>query len=185
MDTLMKTNRYLKLWSVILVAVVMSLSASAQRLPKLTLTDIRGNSVCLDTLCADGRPVIVDVFATWCHPCLRELAAIHEVWDDWQAEANVRLVAIAIDEGQNASKVRPLADSNGWKWQVLLDPNSQLIRALGIQSIPYVMVLDGKGNIAYKHLGYTDGAEEELLEKVKELSAMKEKKPAARKTRRK
>ncbi len=185
MDTLMKTNRYLKLLCAVFMAAFVTLTASAQRLPKLTLTDIRGNSVCLDTLCADGRPVIVDVFATWCHPCLRELAAIHEVWDEWQEEADVRLVAIAIDEGQNASKVRPLADRNGWKWQVLLDPNSQLIRALGIQSIPYVMVLDGKGNIAYKHLGYTDGAEEELLEKVKELSATREKKPAARKAKKK
>ena len=68
---------------------------------------------------------------------------------------------------------------------MLLDPNSQLTRALGIQSIPYVMVLDGKGNIAYKHLGYTDGAEEELLEKVKELGGTKEKKPAARKGKKK
>ena len=185
MDTLMKTNRYLKFLCAVFMAAFVTLTASAQRLPKLTLTDIRGNSVCLDTLCADGRPVIVDVFATWCHPCLRELAAIHEVWDEWQEEADVRLVAIAIDEGQNASKVRPLADRNGWKWQVLLDPNSQLTRALGIQSIPYVMVLDGKGNIAYKHLGYTDGAEEELLEKVKELSATREKKPAARKAKKK
>jgi len=185
MDTLMKTNRYLKLLCAVFMAAFVTLTASAQRLPKLTLTDIRGNSVCLDTLCADGRPVIVDVFATWCHPCLRELAAIHEVWDEWQEETDVRLVAIAIDEGQNASKVRPLADRNGWKWQVLLDPNSQLTRALGIQSIPYVMVLDGKGNIAYKHLGYTDGAEEELLEKVKELSATREKKPAARKAKKK
>lgn len=179
MDTLNKnTSCYMKRCFFILMTAMLTLTASAQRLPKITLTDIRGNSVALDTLTADGRPVIIDVFATWCHPCLRELAAIHEVWDDWQEEADVRLIAISIDEGQNASKVRPLADRNGWKWQVLLDPNSQLTRALGIQSIPYVMILDGKGNIAYKHLGYTDGAEEELLEKVKELGGTKEKKSA-------
>ena len=168
----MKTNYLLKLCCVTLL-VAFSLSGNAQRLPKITLTDIHGKSVSLDTLCADGRPVIVDVFATWCHPCLRELSAIHEVWDEWQEETDVRLVAISIDEGQNASKVRPLADRNGWKWEVLLDPNGQLPRALGIRSIPYVMVLDGKGNIVDKHLGYNDGAEEELLEKIKELNSGK------------
>ena len=35
--------------------------------------------------------------------------------------------------------------------------------------IPYVLIVDGKGNIVYKHQGYTDGAEEELMEKVRSL----------------
>ena len=38
---------------------------------------------------------------------------------------------------------------------------------MGVQLIPYVVIVDGKGNIVYKHQGYTDGEEEELLEKVK------------------
>ena len=52
---------------------------------------------------------------------------------------------------------------------MLLDPNSDFKRALGIQMIPYVIIVDGKGNIVYKHNGYTDGAEKELIEKVREL----------------
>ena len=52
---------------------------------------------------------------------------------------------------------------------MLLDPNSDFKRALGIQMIPYTLIVDGKGNIVYKHNGYTEGAEEELIEKVREL----------------
>ena len=116
-----------------------------------------------------GQLVLVDFFATWCKPCNRELKAIHEVYPDWQEETGVKLIAVSIDQAQNINKVKPLVDANGWEYDVLLDPNGDFKRALGIQMIPYVLIVDGKGNIVYKHNGYTDGAENELIEKVREL----------------
>lgn len=138
------------------------------KLPKLTLKNIDGKTVRLDTLSNHGKPMIVSFFATWCKPCNRELKAINEVYADWQEETGVKLIAVSIDQAQNINKVKPLVDENGWNYEVLLDPNGDLKRALGVQLIPYVMVLDGKGNIVFKHNGYTDGAEVELYEKVKE-----------------
>ena len=145
-----------------------ALTASAQ-MPVVTLNDIDGNKVRTDTLAAPGRPVIVSFFATWCKPCMRELSAIAEVYDDWQADTGVELIAISIDEAQTSQRVKPLVDANGWPYRVLLDPNGELKRALGIQLIPFVMILDENGQIVYKHNGYNDGAENELLEKLIEL----------------
>ena len=82
----------------------------------------------------------------------------------------MRLVAVSIDQAQNINTVKPLVDQNGWRYDVLLDRNGELRRALGIQMIPFTVLLDGKGNIVYKHNGYTDGAEVELYEKVKEAA---------------
>ena len=138
-------------------------------LPKLTLRNIEGKSVRLDTLSNQGKPMIVSFFATWCKPCNRELQAINEVYADWQEETGVKLIAVSIDQAQNINKVKPLVDEHGWPYEVLLDPNGDFKRALGIQMIPYVIVCDGKGNIVYKHNGYTEGAEAELIEKVREL----------------
>ena len=81
----------------------------------------------------------------------------------------MKLIAVSIDQAQNINKVKPLVDGNGWTYDVLLDPNSEFKRALGIQMIPYVLIVDGKGNIVYKHNGYTEGAEAELIEKVRGL----------------
>lgn len=148
--------------------LVCALAANAQ-MPAVTLTDIDGNKVSTDTLSAPGRPVIVSFFATWCKPCMRELSAIAEVYDDWQADTGVELIAISIDEAQTSQRVKPLVDANGWPYRVLLDPSGELKRALGIQLIPFVMILDEKGQIVYKHNGYTDGAENELLDKLIEL----------------
>ena len=67
--------------------------------------------------------------------------------------------------------MKPLVDGNGWEYEVLLDPNSDFKRALGVQMIPHVLVIDGNGKIAESRSGYTEGSEGHLLEKVKELLA--------------
>lgn len=155
---------------ILLFFVGFAVVAEAQ-LPSVTLKDIDGKIVKTDTLSNGGKPFIIDFFATWCKPCNRELTAISEVYEDWQDETGVKLIAVSIDQAQNINKVRPLVDNHGWTYEVLLDPNSDFKRALGVQTIPYVLIVDGKGNIAYRHNGYVEGAEEELIEKVRELLA--------------
>ena len=59
------------------------LTANAQ-LPSVTLKDMNGKTVRTDTLSNNGKPFIIDFFATWCKPCNRELKAINEVYADWQ-----------------------------------------------------------------------------------------------------
>lgn len=167
-------NKYFIMKKYVLALTVLLLGfigdAMAQ-LPSVTLKDINGKTITTDTLNNGGKPFIIDFFATWCKPCNRELTAISEVYDDWKKETGVKIFAVSIDQAQNINKVRPLVDQEGWEYDVLLDPNSDFKRALGIQMIPYVLVCDGKGNIVYRHNGYTDGAETELIEKVRELIA--------------
>lgn len=154
----------------VLAALFALVGSAFAQLPKVTLKDINGKAVTTDTLNNGGRPFIIDFFATWCKPCNRELDAIAEVYEDWVEETGVKIFAVSIDQAQNINKVKPLVDNHGWDYDVLLDPNSDLKRALGIQMIPYVLIVDGQGNIVYKHNGYTDGAENELIEKVRELA---------------
>jgi thiol-disulfide isomerase/thioredoxin len=146
-----------------------ALYCTAQQLPSVQLKDINGKTVDTATLSNDGKPFIISFFATWCKPCLRELNSIHEMYADWQDETGVKLVAISIDEAQNINKVKPLVDRFSWDYDVLLDPNSDFKRALNVNLIPAVFIIDGKGNIAESRSGYTDGSENHLIEKVREL----------------
>ncbi|MBO4826751.1 MAG: TlpA family protein disulfide reductase [Prevotella sp.] len=159
-----------KLLIIALLAFAVQVNKTFAQLPSVTLKTIDGQTVRTDTLSNNGRPFIIDFFATWCKPCNRELDAIAEVYDEWREETGVKIFAISIDQAQNINKVKPLVSNHGWEYDVLLDPNGDLKRALGIQMIPFVLVCDGKGNIVYKHNGYTDGAESELIEKVRELT---------------
>ena len=155
--------------SILFVAFMLSVNSAKGQLPAVTLKNISGEAVRTDTLSNNGKPFIIDFFATWCKPCNRELDAIAEVYEDWQQETGVKIFAVSIDQGQNINKVKPLVDNHGWEYDILLDPNGDFKRALGCQMIPFTLIVDGKGNIVYKHNGYTDGEEMELLEKVRDL----------------
>jgi alkyl hydroperoxide reductase subunit AhpC len=102
---------------------------------------------------------------------LRELEAIKEVYEDWQEETGVKLIAVSIDDAQNVNRVKPLVDRFGWDYEVLLDTNSDFARALNINPklIPSVLIVDGKGNIVESRTGYTDGSENHLIEQIREL----------------
>ncbi len=158
----------MKKFLVAVVALVMSVSAFAE-LPSVQLKDINGKKVDTAQLNNDGRPYIISFFATWCKPCLRELDAINEVYADWQDETGVKLIAVSIDKAQDESKVKPLVNSKGYEYEVLLDPNGDFKRAMGVNMVPTVFVIDGNNNIVETHTQYTDGSEEHLIESVKAL----------------
>lgn len=146
-----------------------TLAVSAQ-LPQVQIKDTKGRAVNAATLSNDGKPFVITFFATWCKPCLRELRAISEVYDDWRDETGMKLYLVSIDDAQNTSKVKPLVDAEGWDYDVLLDPNSDFFRAMGLQTVPHVMVVDGNGKIVHTHSGYTDGAETELIDIIRGLN---------------
>ena len=152
--------------AMLLFAAVESVNA---QLPSFKPKTIEGKTIDTQTLSNDGKPFIIDFFATWCKPCNRELSAISEVYDEWQKETGVKLYAVSIDKAQNANKVKPLVNQHGWEYEVILDPNSEFRKSFGGEMIPFVVICDGDGKIVYKHNGYTEGAEQELIEKVREL----------------
>lgn len=162
-------KRLLFLALVILATLAAAPHASAQ-LPNVTVKDTKGNAVNVAELNNDGKPFVISFFATWCKPCLRELKAIADLYPDWVDETGMKMYIVSIDDAQNTSKVKPLVDAEGWEYDVLLDANSDFLHALGIQTVPHVLVVDGKGKVAYTHSGYTDGAETELIEIIRKLS---------------
>ena len=134
------------------------------QLPNVRLQDIDGNTVQTGSISNDDKPIIISFWATWCKPCLRELKAIHEVYPDWQDETGVKMIIVSIDQAQDANRVKPLVDGFGWEYEVLLDPNGDFKRAMNVQNVPHVFVLDGKGKIVYNHAGYTEGGEQDIYD---------------------
>lgn len=143
----------------LLLAAAMTASAV---LPDVTLRDIHGHDIQVAELAKTGKPVMISFFATWCKPCMRELKAMHDYYADWQDNHGLTIYLVSVDQAQDAQKVKPLVDGNGWEYQVLLDPNGELKRAMNVQSIPHLFVLNSKGDIVYNHVGYTEGDELEL-----------------------
>lgn len=147
-----------------------SLMAQGAKMPdNITIKDIDGQSVQSSVIQNDGKPVIVSFWATWCKPCNRELDAIKEVYDEWQEETGVKLVAVSIDDARSAARVKPWVDGKDWPYEVYRDENKDLARAMNVVNVPHVFILNGEGEIVWQHTSYQDGGEEELIEKVREL----------------
>ena len=150
---------------------IQTTSAQEKRLPEITLSDLEGSKVDVSQLSKEGKIIILSFWATWCVPCKKELTNIMDLYEDWQKEYNVELIAVSIDDSRNLTKVKPTVEGSGWPYRVLVDPNQDLKRALSFQNVPYTVVTDKTGNIAYIHNGYVEGDEFELEEKLKALAA--------------
>jgi cytochrome c biogenesis protein CcmG, thiol:disulfide interchange protein DsbE len=140
-----------------------------QALPNLTIKDVNGNPVNVADYGKSGKITVISFWATWCSPCIKELRNINELLPDWQKDYGVQLVAVSIDNSKNVLKVKPFVDGQGWKFDVLLDTNEDLKRALNVTNPPVTFLVDKQGNIVYTHTGYIEGDEYELEKKIKEI----------------
>jgi thiol-disulfide isomerase/thioredoxin len=157
--------------SIFVIAFFTVSSFSQNRtLPSVKVKNLKGSLVDIQTIENDGKPIVISFWATWCKPCKKELNAIAEVYEDWQDDTGVKLVAISIDDSRSSSKVKPYVNSSGWEYEVYLDPNRDLARSLGVSTVPHTFLLDGDGNIVWEHRGYIEGDEDELLEQIEHIS---------------
>ncbi|MDP5168934.1 MAG: TlpA family protein disulfide reductase [Bacteroidia bacterium] len=138
-------------------------------LPEATVEDMDANRVNTSVFSNDGKPMIISFWATWCKPCLKELAAIEEVYEEWAEETGVKLIAISVDDSRSAPRVRSFVLGSGWEYEVYLDQNGDFKRAMNVVNIPHTFLIDGDGNIVYQHTSYAPGDEEDLFEKIKAL----------------
>ena len=136
------------------------------QLPSVNIKDMEGNSLNFSKISNNGKPIIISFWATWCKPCKAELNTIAEEYDDWVDETGVKLVAVSIDDARSSSRVEPYVNAQGWEYLVLMDPNSDLRRAMGVNNVPHTFLVNGAGKIVWDHNNYSPGDEEELYEKL-------------------
>ena len=144
-------------------------SASYSQIPSVDIKDLNGKVFNTSEFDNKNSPIIISFWATWCKPCKQELENIHELYEDWQEETNVKLIAISIDDSRNTAKIKPLVNAKGWEYEVYQDSNREFATKMGVNPIPHTFLLDGNKKVVWEHVTYADGDEEELYEKVLEL----------------
>jgi len=161
-----------KLLLSLLTTILFSTLSIAQNrtLPSVDVKTLNGGNINITEIENNGKPIVISFWATWCKPCKKELNTIAEVYDDWKDETGVRLVAISIDNARSMAKVVPYVNASDWDYEVYIDPNGDLKRAMGVSTVPHTFLLNGKREIIWQHKGYVDGDEDELLEQIKKLA---------------
>jgi len=166
----MNENKIIMKTSLVLLILFLSFSAISQdKLPNISIKDLKNRNVNLvSDFSEKGKTYVFSFWATWCMPCLRELEAIKEHYDEWSEELNMELVAISIDDSRTEKRIRPLVNGRNWPYTILHDKNQKLKRALSIVNIPYTVVVKNN-KIEYIFNGYSQGEEEELYQSLKKL----------------
>ncbi|MBR4147602.1 MAG: TlpA family protein disulfide reductase [Bacteroidales bacterium] len=153
----------------LLFAVLMITGVQAQQksdLPNVTIKNLQGKDVNIAKLSNNGKPFVITFWATWCGPCIKEHNALDEVYADWKAETGVKIYSVSIDDSRSTAKVKPFVEGKGWDFEVLLDVNKDLARAMNVNNPPYTFLFDGNGKLVYQHSGYFEGAENDLYEEI-------------------
>lgn len=150
--------------------LIFTLGVHAQeQLPNINLKTLDNETVSLRTVSKNNELMVISLWATWCVPCKNELDAINDVYEDWQDEIDVTLYAISIDDSRTVKRVKPLVNGKDWDFEILLDTNNDLKRALGAATVPLTLVVKN-GKIVFRHSGYAPGYEDELFEILQEHS---------------
>jgi peroxiredoxin len=166
-------NTLIALFAMLMVPVlaVAQDKAEGAPIPSVNVKGLDGAIVNTSVITNDGKPIIVSFWATWCKPCVNELNAINEVYEEWQKETGVKLVAISIDDARTTASVAPFINGKGWEFDVYLDPNGDFKRAMNVNMVPHTFLLNGNREVTHQHTSYSPGDEDKLLELIKKVAA--------------
>jgi thiol-disulfide isomerase/thioredoxin len=123
------------------------MAPSATPLPPLTLSSLQGRSVSLAGYA--GKPTVVNLWATWCPPCRREMPALQQA----QA-ANPDVNIVFVNQGEELRSIAAFLDRQGLVLSnVLVDPESRTGAALGHSALPTTLFFDANGRLAGTRIG--------------------------------
>jgi peroxiredoxin len=144
-------------------------NATASQIPDVHVKNLEG--VTVNT--ADWRDdsiLVISFWATWCKPCLVELQTYSELYADWQARTGVRVVAVSIDDSRNARKVPAFVKGRNWPFDVVLDENADLKRAMNVNNVPHTFIVQN-GHVVWQHSAFAPGDEEDVEAEILKLKA--------------
>lgn len=129
----------------------LAVSALGGKCPDFQVKDEDGNIVTLNSL--KGQILILDFWASWCGPCRQEMKNLRRQYDEFK-DRGVQIMSVSLDDSiekwKQACEEEQIPwisthDENGWK-------NSEIRKLFGIQSIPFIVLLDKDGNIVAKNI---------------------------------
>ena len=128
--------------------------------PDFTGELIDGTSITLSEL--QGKPVIINFWATWCGPCVKEMPAFERLKDDFGDKIGI----IAVNCGDDAGTVKDFMEENGYTFPVVLDEEYSISMLYPTNSIPYTVVVDAEGRVTHISTGALDA--DTMYERYKE-----------------
>jgi thiol-disulfide isomerase/thioredoxin len=136
------------LWLVLVTLAPLGNDFAVNSLPEVTLEDIDGNDVHLPSLAESGDLIIVNLWATWCPPCLREMPLLEE------AAKREGVSVVIANQGEDLLPIVRYLDAQALDFRyALLDPSQTLSAQFKAPGLPTTVLFDRQGNTLDVHVG--------------------------------
>ena len=140
-------------------------SVPLQMSPDMHLKSFEGQSVKLSAL--KGKLVFLNFWATWCPPCLAEMPAINELYNEFTSDPNV--VFLMIDADNDPAKSKRFFEKNGYRsplYFLTAVPPAELYAG----TLPTTVVISKSGEIVFREKGAADYASRSFKDFIEELA---------------
>lgn len=159
----------LRLFCCTLFLVVFVTNSYSQDNINVKVKNLNGQEINFsDIISVKDTPVVVSFWATWCIPCIAELDNINDELKERQEQTPFKFIGIAIDDSRTSQRVKSFVKGKGWQFDVFLDINSELKRAVSVTDVPHVLIIKNS-KIVYRHTGYIAGEENNLFKAIESL----------------
>ena len=128
--------------------------------PDFTVTDWEGNSVNLSDF--EGKPTVVNFWASWCGPCQMEMPDFAEKYNEYSEEINFLMVNMTDGNRETIEKAKDFIEDSGYSFPVYFDTEHDAAYTYGIYSLPTTLFIDAEGYGVAQVIGIIRG---ELLQK--------------------
>jgi peroxiredoxin len=113
-------------------------------------------------------PVLLDFWATWCAPCKLTMPHVQALADEY-GDRGLQVVTISEDHPNQHGKIDPFFEDAGLRLPVLLDSQRKVGAKYQVQMLPTSVLIDARGGIVARHVGYQQGQEKELAAQIQAL----------------
>jgi cytochrome c biogenesis protein CcmG, thiol:disulfide interchange protein DsbE len=146
-------------------AAALSAEESGEAAPNFELPDLDGNIKRLSDY--KGQVVVLNFWATWCGPCVREMPMFQAFQERYP-----EMALLGVDEEESPETVRDFIQKMGLTYTILLDEKARLGSDLRVNYLPTTFFIDGQGEIRFRHYGSM--SEEQLTHYLTELEVIQE-----------
>jgi peroxiredoxin len=129
--------------------------------PNFILNDLSGNEK--ELLNGSQKPTLINFWATWCPPCVAEMATIQNLYAN--AEDTFRVIAVNADESTEV--VQRFASEHNLSFDILLDPGGNVQELYRLRGYPTSFIIDGDGIVQIEHVGIM--TEKKMREYLREV----------------
>ena len=133
--------------------------------PDFAFPDINGQEVSLSA--QRGKVVLVNVWATWCPPCRREMPSMQRLYEKFKGK-NFEILAVSIDSEEREA-VAPFMRKMNLTFPALLDPGETIRSLYGITGVPESFIIDKQGILVKKIIGPINWATPEVFQFIQDL----------------